>query len=175
MALTHDDILKILQIIDESNYDEVRLEIDDLKLHVRRHGDAEHASREQPPDKQEKPRISSSGVSRITQPVAPPPAASKPVEEGPIPEGLVAVRAPMLGTFYRAPSPGEKLFVEVGDKVGPEDTVCLVEVMKLFTSVKAGVAGTVVKILAENGSLVEHGQPLILIEHELINAPGATQ
>lgn len=78
----------------------------------------------------------------------------------------MAVTAPMLGTFYRTPSPGERAFVEQGDKVSPDDTVCLVEVMKLFNSVKAGMAGTVEKILVENGTLVEYGQPLILIRKE---------
>ena len=78
----------------------------------------------------------------------------------------MAVAAPMLGTFYRTPSPGEKPFVEQGDKVSPDDTVCLVEVMKLFNSVKAGMAGTVEQILVENGTLVEYGQPLILIRKE---------
>ena len=81
----------------------------------------------------------------------------------------------MLGTFYRAPAPGERPFVEVGDKVGPGDTVCLMEVMKLFNSVKAGVAGTVVKIAAENGSMVEHGQTLILIESDQHMADAAVQ
>jgi acetyl-CoA carboxylase biotin carboxyl carrier protein len=65
--------------------------------------------------------------------------------------------------------------VEVGDKVGAGDTVCLVEVMKLFHSVKAGVAGTVVKICVENGSMVEHGQALILIETDRHAADAAVQ
>jgi acetyl-CoA carboxylase biotin carboxyl carrier protein len=72
----------------------------------------------------------------------------------------------MLGTCYRAPSPGAKPFVEVGDKVRPDDTVCMVEVMKLFNSLKAGVAGTVEQVLFENATLVEYGQPLILIRKE---------
>ena len=110
---------------------------------------------------------------KTAAPVASAAAAVRSEDE--IPEGLIALRAPMLGTFYRAPSPGAKPFVEVGDKVSPDDTVCLVEVMKLFNSIKAGVAGTVVKLLVENGAMVEHGQPLILIEHELINAPGTTE
>lgn len=177
MALTHDDVLKILKIIDESDYNELRLEFGDLNLHVRKHGDAEHASLEPSSEPRQNTRDSAPAAFRPTWSVAPSaaPAAFKPVEEPLIPEGLVAVRAPMLGTFYRAPSPGETPFVEVGDKVNPEDTVCLVEVMKLFNSIKAGVAGTVVKILVENGTMVEHGQPLILIEHGLVNAPVNTQ
>ena len=83
-----------------------------------------------------------------------------------MPPGVVAVNAAMLGTFYRAPSPGAKPFVEVGGRVQPDDTVCLLEVMKLFSSLKAGVAGTVEKILAENATLVAAGQALILIRKD---------
>lgn len=177
MALTHDDVLKILKIIDESDYDNLRLEIGDLKLHVQKHGDAEHQSPEARTGDRGQARVSAAESFRPTGAVASPVTSAIPGAAGeqPIPEGLVAVRAPMLGTFYRAPSPGERPFVEVGDKVGPEDTVCLVEVMKLFNSVKAGVGGTVVKILVENATMVEHGQPLILIEHDLIDARGTTQ
>ena len=84
-----------------------------------------------------------------------------------VPEGVVAIRAPMMGTFYRAPAPGEKQFVEEGQRVRADDTVCLIEVMKLFNSIRAGVDGEVVKIIAENGGLVEFDQPLIFI------APGS--
>ena len=177
MDLTDDDVLKILKIIDESDYDDVRLEIGDFKLHVQKHGNAEHASPAAPSDHREKAHTTAPDSSHATSAVAPPVTSAVPKAAGeePIPDGLVAVRAPMLGTFYRAPSPGEKPFVEVGDKISPNDTVCLVEVMKLFNSIKAGVAGTVVKILVENGAMVEHGQPLILIEHDLIDAPGKIQ
>ena len=177
MALTNDDVLKILKIIDESDYDDVRLETGDLKLHVRKHGAAEHELPEAPSGNRERARASAPESFRPASAVAPPvkPAVPKAAAEEAVPEGLVAIRAPMLGTFYRAPSPGEKPFVEVGDKISPNDTVCLVEVMKLFNSIKAGVAGTVVKILVENGAMVEHGQPLILIEHDLIDAPGKIQ
>jgi acetyl-CoA carboxylase biotin carboxyl carrier protein len=77
---------------------------------------------------------------------------------------LVAVRAPMLGTFYRAPAPGEPPYVEPGDLVEVDDPIGLIDVMKLFSQISAGVAGRVVEILAQNGTLVEHGQPLVLIE-----------
>jgi acetyl-CoA carboxylase biotin carboxyl carrier protein len=76
---------------------------------------------------------------------------------------MVTVDAPMLGTFYRSPAPGEKPFVEEGQHVCADDTVCLIEVMKLFNSIRAGVDGQVAKILPENGSLVEFEQPLMFI------------
>jgi acetyl-CoA carboxylase biotin carboxyl carrier protein len=98
-----------------------------------------------------------------TAPVPPSATAARPAPAV-IPPGMVAVRAPMLGTFYRASAPGERPFVEVGDKVSATDTVCLVEVMKLFNSVKAGVAGTVVSIVAENATMVEFDQALVIID-----------
>jgi len=69
----------------------------------------------------------------------------------------------MLGTFYRAPAPGDPPFVELGKRVRADDTVCLIEVMKLFSSINAGVDGVVMRILVENGTMVEFGQMLIVI------------
>lgn len=177
MDLTHDDILKILEIIDASAYDDVRLEIGDFKLHVQKHAGANHASLEALSGSWETAGTAVPAVFRapgVSEPAVTS-AVAETVESEPIPEGLVTVRAPMLGMFYRAPSPGERPFVEVGDQISPDDTVCLVEVMKLFNSVKAEVAGTVTSILAENGAMVEYGQPLILIEPDRSDTPGKSQ
>jgi acetyl-CoA carboxylase biotin carboxyl carrier protein len=76
----------------------------------------------------------------------------------------VLVRSPMVGTFYRAPAPGAPPFVEIGHAVGPDTTVCIIEVMKLMNSILAGVHGTVTHILADNAQLVEHGQIIMVIE-----------
>jgi len=69
----------------------------------------------------------------------------------------------MLGTFYRASAPGEPPFVEVGSAVDPDTVVCLIEVMKMMNSIKAGVAGTVVEVCADNAQLVEYGEPLFRV------------
>lgn len=76
----------------------------------------------------------------------------------------VPVRAPCLGTFYRAPKPGSPPFVAIGQRVTADTEVCIVEVMKLFTTVRAGVAGTVREVLVKDSELVEFDQPLIVIE-----------
>lgn len=78
-------------------------------------------------------------------------------------EGAQVITAPMLGTFYASPKPGEPEFVSVGDRVGPDSVVCIVEVMKLMNSVHAGISGTIIAIHAKNGELVEYGQPLFSI------------
>lgn len=96
-------------------------------------------------------------------PAAAPPAtqaASKPDADA----GLVPIPSPMVGTFYSAASPDAKPFVSVGDKVGPETVVCIIEAMKVFNEIKAETAGTVQKILVANGQAVEFGQPLFLVK-----------
>lgn len=160
MSLTHEDVQKILAILDRSDCEEVSLEFGDFRLHLRRHGNSWV--------NQDGERVQDKGDAQVRTGIkesdaAASPAAQEPGDEKALPEDVIAVTAPMLGIFYRAASPGESPFVQPGDQVGPDDTVCLVEVMKLFNSVKAGVAGTVETILAENGTLVEYGQPLILI------------
>lgn len=164
MDLTNEDVLNILKIIDESGYNDIRLEIGDLKLHVQKEKGAEAALPFAPP-----PAPAAAPVAAASAPgraVAPQPVPAAPAEAAAanLAPGEVAVPAPLLGIFYRAASPGEKPFVEVGQKVKAEDTICLIEVMKLFNSVKAGVAGTVTRVLAENGKMVEHGQVLIHIK-----------
>jgi len=86
---------------------------------------------------------------------------AKQVEED---EGLLAITSPMVGTFYRSPSPEAPAFVEVGADVEPGKTVCIIEAMKLFNEIEAEVRGKVVKILVENGKPVEYGQKLMLIK-----------
>lgn len=91
---------------------------------------------------------------------APAPAAASSAS---VPEGAVLVGAPYLGTFYRSPKPGSPPYVEVGDTVSAESELCLVEVMKLFTAVRAGVAGKIVSVLANDGELVSADQPLFAV------------
>jgi acetyl-CoA carboxylase biotin carboxyl carrier protein len=93
---------------------------------------------------------------------SPKPQAHAPVEA----DMAVVVKAPMVGTFYRAPSPGAPPFVEIGDKVQADTVVCIIEVMKLMNTIHAGVAGTVREIRVENSQAVEFGQVLIVIEPE---------
>jgi acetyl-CoA carboxylase biotin carboxyl carrier protein len=79
-------------------------------------------------------------------------------------EKTLVIKSPMVGTFYRASGPDSAAFVKVGDRIGPEKTVCIVEAMKVFNEIPAGVSGQVVAILVENGAPVEFGQPLIKVD-----------
>ena len=93
------------------------------------------------------------------------PEASEPVSAvGGTEEGLVAITSPMVGTFYTAPSPDAKPFVSVGDSVDPDAVVCIVEAMKVFNEIKADIAGTIEKILVQNGQAVEFSQPMMLVK-----------
>ncbi|NWG86907.1 MAG: acetyl-CoA carboxylase biotin carboxyl carrier protein [Hydrogenophilaceae bacterium] len=95
---------------------------------------------------------------------APAPAATPAAEAGEpgLPEGHV-VKSPMVGTFYRTPSPGAKAFVEVGQSVSAGDTLCIIESMKLMNEIEADQGGTIKAILVENGQPVEYGEPLFVI------------
>jgi acetyl-CoA carboxylase biotin carboxyl carrier protein len=150
------DIEALVRIFDDSNWDELRVVIDGLDLYLsKRPGD----------------RLATSAA-HIAAPAAAPAPRSAPASaaketwkgEVEIPSGMVGVRAPNLGTFYRAPKPGAPPYVTIGQTVAPETELCLIEVMKLFTSVPAGVAGVVRKVLAADSELVEFDQPLFLIE-----------
>ena len=93
-------------------------------------------------------------------PAAVTPAAPAPAEA---PAGFI-VKSPMVGTFYRAASPGAKPFVEIGQKVNEGDTLCIVEAMKILNEIESEKTGTIVQVLGENGQAVEYGQPLFVIE-----------
>ena len=94
---------------------------------------------------------------------APAPAAAAPKEAAPD-AGLLEIKSPMIGTFYRKPSPDKDNFVEVGSTVKAGDTVCTIEAMKLFNEIESEVSGRIVKILVDDNSPVEYDQPLFLVE-----------
>ena len=137
MPLNEDDVREILRLIDESDVAELRIETGELSLHVVREGAGEKAAE---------------------MPAAEP--ADVPSGTG---DGLVAVGAPMLGIFYRAPAPGAAPFVDVGATVEAETVVCLIEVMKMMNPVHAGVVGTVAEVCVENAELVEAGAVLFRV------------
>lgn len=97
-------------------------------------------------------------------PAAAPPAAEVPTPGEPAVPAGHEITSPMVGTFYRAPSPGAKPFVEVGQQVSVGDTLCIIEAMKMLNHIDADKSGKIVAILVENGQPIEYGQPLFVIE-----------
>jgi len=167
--LNKEEIVQLLKIVSESTLDEVHLETGDLKFIAKRHAPAGPGAKKEstPEPLLKEPMIEKRPAPPIapkadTAPAAPLPKPAH--KEEVIPEGLTAIRSPMLGTFYRAPKPDAPPFVEVDQQVTEEDTVCIVEVMKLFSTVKAGIRGRIAKICVENAQMVEYKQVLFLVE-----------
>ena len=157
MSLTYDEIAEIIKLIDSSSCDELVVETGDIKLVVRRNGASAGAAAEYV-ERGSAPVTVSPAAPRKARAAAPKVAAADAAA------GQIEVAAPMVGTFYRAPSPDARAFVDVGGVVGVGDPLCLIEVMKLFTTINAEVAGRIVQIGAENGELVEYGRTLFVIE-----------
>ena len=145
--LTYDDLVQIVELIKTtSHFSEFRLKVGEIEVSLKRaNGEARPLS----PERSAEPAPASA---------APPARAAAALADD-----LHAVKAPMVGTFYRAPAPDKPPFVEVGQPVEPETIVCIIEVMKLMNSIEAGVAGLVKEILVENGAAVEYGTPLVVI------------
>ena len=145
MALSAEDVREILRIIDESDLAELQIETEGFSMHVVKGERRIEAPAPRP-------------TRAVQEPEAP---TTPPADER---DGLVAITAPILGTFYRAEAPGQPPFVEVGRQVEPDTIVCIIEVMKMMNSVPAGVAGTITEVVAENAELVEYGEPLFRVE-----------
>ena len=158
MELSEDDVLHILKLIDESKFDYFQLEVGELKITVSKGDPIPLGNSAQPV------AISATPAAAPQPAPAPVAAAAAAPKAAAIPAGHLAVTAPILGTFYVAPEPGAPPFVTVGQQV-TEDTPCgLIEVMKVFNSVRAGVKGTIVEVVAANGTFVEFGQTLIIVK-----------
>ena len=166
MELSEDDVLHILKLIDESKFDYFQLEVGELKITVSKGEPIPVSAASQGAAASQSPGAAVAQGPKPA-PAAPPPATQSAPPQGDAQaatEGLVPVTAPLLGTFYVAPEPGAPPFVQVGAAVTEDTTVGLIEVMKVFNSVRASVSGTVVQVVAQNGQFVEYGQTLFLVK-----------
>jgi acetyl-CoA carboxylase biotin carboxyl carrier protein len=161
MNLTQEEILLILKILKDSEFDELDLKVGGLSMRARRKGAGGAPSGSPPLPEADPPPMETAGEGQIPSRIPAPDA------RGSLPrEGLIPIKAPILGTFYRRPSPKDPPFVEVGTFVNEDDTVCLIEVMKVFSTIKAGLRGRIEEICVETGDLVEFGQALFLVKPE---------
>lgn len=162
MTLTQDDVLQILKLVDEAPVGHFSLQVGDLKLEVAK-GDTVAAlpASQSPPTSVEAP-VAATSVKPRAAPIEAAPAVTGQVSRAPA--GAAVIKAPILGIFYSRPQPGVPVYVEEGSLVEEETTVALIEVMKMFHQVKAGVRGRIVRICVENGAMVEHGQELFQVE-----------
>lgn len=162
MTISDKALLHVLRLLEESDSLAIEVEAGGMRLTARKGAaaaiprtDAAAGAGDPEPDAAAAAKPASSTPETAAPPTPPPADAAE--------DGVAVVRSPMKGTFYRAPAPGEPPFREVGDRVGADDTVCLVEIMKLFNSIPAGVAGTVERFFVDNAEPVDLGQPIVSI------------
>ncbi|MGH8226929.1 MAG: acetyl-CoA carboxylase biotin carboxyl carrier protein [Steroidobacteraceae bacterium] len=170
MTLTAKDVAEITKLLEASTFDELYLELEGVKLSLRRGGAGLPPTGSPSPG----PWVSATppgSTAAAATPHAPEGSASVSSGHSPGAPGAAAaadksahdVPAPLLGTFYRAPKPGAPPFVEVGSIVEAGTIVGIIEVMKLMNTVRAGVAGRVIELVARDGALVEYGETLLRV------------
>ncbi|SLN66112.1 Biotin carboxyl carrier protein of acetyl-CoA carboxylase [Roseivivax jejudonensis] len=165
MTLSHDEIRQILAIVEGSAFDSIEIRMGDVSIAASKSAPLRPIAAEPAA-----PAPAQPGPTPAPPAPAPAPAAA----EAPAPpaapaggtDGLVEVKAPIVGTFYVAPEPGAPPFVRAGDAVDDETTVGIIEVMKVFNNVRAECRGTVERCLVEDGAFVEFGQPILLVRPE---------
>ena len=155
------EIQNLIKFVAKSGASEVKLEMDDVKITIRTGSDSDTTIVQQVP-------IASAPAAPV--PVAPAPAAA-PAPEAPSASApasddskYITVKSPIIGTFYRKPSPDKPPFVEVGDSINEGDVLCVIEAMKLFNEIESEVSGKIVKMLVDDSSPVEFDQPLFLVD-----------
>lgn len=141
-------VRQLIELMEEHDLSEIDLRQGDHGVRIKRGGEAVAVS-----------APAARAASRSAAPAEPAAAPESAAEAR-----MLVIKSPMVGTFYRASGPDAPPFVKVGDRIGPEKTVCIVEAMKVFNEIPAGVSGQVVAILVENGAPVEFGQPLVKVD-----------
>lgn len=155
MSFSHDDVQRLIKLLDASHFDELHLEAEGIKLTLRRNGAPSTA-----------PAPAGSTSPAGVPPMAPPARAAAAPVAAAMPTNaptLIEIRAPMLGTFYGAPKPGADPFVAIGARITADSAVGIIEVMKLMNSISAGVEGVLVEVLVRDGDLVEFEQVLMRV------------
>ena len=154
------EIQNLIKFVANSGVAEVKLEMDDVKVTIRTtlEGNATETTYVQQMPAQP---VLQQAVAPAAAPVAAAPAAAAPVAEE---SKYVTIKSPIIGTFYRKPSPDKPVFVEVGSSIGKGDVLCVIEAMKLFNEIESEISGRIVKVLVDNASPVEYDQPLFLVE-----------
>jgi len=154
-------IQELIRMINKSNIGEVTIEEKGFKVSIKQKQDApQHIVPAQTPV-----YTQPSSVQAAPSSPASAPSAEKPkTNPEPSPSTLITIKSPMIGTFYRSPSPDVPSFVNVGDEVTPGKVVCIIEAMKLFNEIESEIKGKIVKVIIDDASPVEYDQPLFLVD-----------
>lgn len=174
--MNYQEIQDLIKLVSRSSVNEVEIEQKDFKITIK----AEPKKKAKDGNQEAVPSIMPiHAIPQMPQamPAAPAPAPAPASAPAPAASGggkkeeaaeddskYITIKSPMIGTFYRRPSPDKDLFVNVGDTIKPGDVVCIIEAMKLFNEIESEISGTVVKILADDSSPVEYDQPLFLVD-----------
>ncbi len=168
-----DDIQKLVKMLDDSGLDEMTIEEGDFKITLKRKSNSAQNISLPPsmfmPAAQMLPPSLPTSLPATSPTNAPAPTASTPLappepEPAPPPKKYKEIRSPMVGTFYRAPSPEANPYVQVGDYITKGKVLCIIEAMKLMNEIESDVEGKIVKIMVENAQPVEYDQILFLVE-----------
>jgi acetyl-CoA carboxylase biotin carboxyl carrier protein len=155
------EIQNLIKFVAKSGASEVKLEMDDIKITIKTGSESDTTIVHQVPAVQMPQQVSAAPVAETSTPVAAPvPVAAESTEDS----KYITIKSPIIGTFYRKPSPDKPLFVEVGQTIAEGDVLCIIEAMKLFNEIESEVSGKVVKILVDDSSPVEFDQPLFLVD-----------
>jgi acetyl-CoA carboxylase biotin carboxyl carrier protein len=155
-------IQDLIKMINKSNIGELTIEEKDFKITIKQKKD-EKVTYAQAPAMQAAPLYAAPMHHAPAQATSAAPAEEAPAASAKT-DNLLTIKSPMIGTFYRRPSPDKPIFVEIGDDVNPGKVVCIIEAMKLFNEIESEISGKIVKILVEDASPVEYDQPLFLVE-----------
>jgi len=158
-------IKKLIKIIDSCEITEIEIDEEGTKIRVVKSKPAQTEAPQliqyaPPPQMQMMPMATPAAAPETAMPKA----EEKAAEKAPVKENLIEVRSPIVGTFYRAPSPNADTYVQVGQKVGVGTVLCIIEAMKLMNEIESEVSGTISKILVENAQPVEYNQVLFLVK-----------
>ncbi|WP_439129482.1 acetyl-CoA carboxylase biotin carboxyl carrier protein [Polaribacter sp.] len=153
------EIQNLIKFVAKSGASEVKLEMEDVKITIRTGSGKTETTIVQAAPMQGAPQVAAHAPA---QPVAETPAA--PVANANDDSKLITIKSPIIGTFYRKPSPDKPNFTEVGAEIGVGDTVCVIEAMKLFNEIESEVSGKIVKVLVDDSTPVEFDQPLFLVD-----------
>lgn len=158
------EIQSLIKFVAKSGVNEVKLEMEDVKITIRTGSNPtvpETTILQQIPMAQAS-AMPTAPVVAASEPAAPAPVAEEPVASND--SNYITIKSPIIGTFYRKPSPDKPSFVEVGSTIGHGDVLCVIEAMKLFNDIESEVSGKIVKVLVEDSSPVEFDQPLFLVD-----------
>lgn len=157
------EIQALIKFVAKSGAQEVSLETEDFKINIKTGPDAsEQPTIIQAVAPQQMPAVAAAAPA-APAPVESAPAASAPAESDEN-ANYITINSPMIGTFYRTPSPDQDAFVKVGDSIKPGDVLCIVEAMKLFNEIESEISGKIVKIIADDQTPIEYDQPLFLVD-----------